>query len=159
MHRYWECKKLSTAFKEDEPIKNSAYLAKSALLSWQSCPIYYTRGCVPTAWTTRAPIPEVTETCIIGESTRYNRTYYTDGSGGKTGKDKRMRACGWAAVAITTGRWADDPLHPCMYRPTPTHALFGTVGGKEQTVPRAQLNACIELLADQTSDGDHICND
>ena len=31
--------------------------------------------------------------------------------------------------------------------------------GKAQTVPRAELQACIEIIADQTSDGTTMCTD
>ena len=44
MYRYWECPRLDGIYKDDEPIKMSKYMARGALASWQSCPIYFTRG-------------------------------------------------------------------------------------------------------------------
>ena len=73
MHRYWECPALQRRFKEDEPIKWSQYMAEGALASWQSCPIFFSRGCVPKKWTRRKPIPAMPTTFIMGASTRYNR--------------------------------------------------------------------------------------
>ena len=89
-----------------------------------------------------------------GESSnKRKRTYYTDGSGGHAGKDKRMRACGWGAFAIETIRSNDNPLSLCMCKPFSNHALWGE---GEQTVPRSELTACIDVLAELTGDGAYM---
>ena len=109
--------------------------------------------CGPKAWTRREDLPDEPVRHVLGSETSYNREYYTDGSGGTRGQHKRMRGCGWGVVAIETELSNDDPLALCMYKPVPTHTLWGALGGQAQTVPRAELTACIELLAEITMDG------
>ena len=62
-------------------------------------------------------------------------TIYTDGSGGKKSKDKRLRRCGWA--------WVVPKPH------SHKEAVFGARGalGGPQTVPRAELKAIHHCLA------------
>ena len=61
---------------------------------------------------------------------------YTDGSGGRSSSDKRLRRCGWAWVVPKPG--------------SNRQALYGARGSMEgkQTVPRAELTALLTCLMD-----------
>ena len=62
-------------------------------------------------------------------------TIFTDGSGGRRTKDKRLRRCGWAWVVPRRGS-----------NKIATYGARGSLGGL-QTVPRAELKAIQQCLA------------
>ena len=70
----------------------------------------------------------------IHEYSGTEATIFTDGSGGKRSKDKRLRRCGWAWVLPKEGSHKE--------------ARYGTRGslGGPQTVPRAELKAIHHCL-------------
>ena len=89
---------------------------------------------VPKPWTDIAPAPQ--EICrkegVFENSTPHTGELFTDGSGGIHTADPRIRRCGWAVV---------------MAQRTPQQSaisigeMWGTLGGPQQTVPRAELYA------------------
>ena len=63
-------------------------------------------------------------------------TVFTDGSGGRSSSDKRLRRCAWAWVCPRPGTNRDA-----------LHGARGALDGK-QTVPRAELTAILNCLLD-----------
>ena len=97
----------------------------------------YRRGIVSAKETT--PMDTILETEEwLGDIHEYSgeeATIYTDGSGGRRSKDKRLRRCGWAWVLPKAN--------------THKEARYGARGsqGGPQTVPRAELKAIHHCLA------------
>ena len=100
---------------------------------------------MPKAWTTPSTEPEYFREDLRSSkddlhSLRGYRGHkvqiYTDGSGGRSTSDKRLRRCGWAWVVPRPGTNRD--------------ALYGARGALEgkQTVPRAELLAILTCLMD-----------
>ena len=67
----------------------------------------------------------------------------TDDSGGKNSRDPQMRRVGWGLVLATA--------HGCR----PFGAAYGSLAGLRQSVPRAELNAFLELA--KRTDDDVTC--
>ena len=63
--------------------------------------------------------------------------YYTDGSGGKHSAAPALRRCGFGVAYMTEARGRSDFAW----------GVFGPLIGKVQTVPRAELFACVTVLA------------
>ena len=66
-------------------------------------------------------------------------------------KARRLRACGWAAAAISQVLASEDPMVPpyLTCKPEIQHKLWGGVSGPKQMVPRRELYACVQLLKTQ----------
>ena len=81
------------------------------------------------------PILETEESLgDIAEGEDSDVTIFTDGSGGKRTKDKRLRRCGWAWVLPKAGSNKEA-----------RYGARGALGGP-QTVPRAELRAIHHCL-------------
>ena len=101
------------------------------------CRTLYWRGLVSEEETT--PMGHIFDTVDISkpisECQDSKVTVFTDGSGGKRTKDKRLRRCGWAWVVPVPGSNKEV-----------RYGARGALGGL-QTVPRAELRAIHHCLS------------
>ena len=133
-HRIWTCKANHYDFNED--IRDSEHLLQEAACQREDQAALWCRGLVPRNFT----LPEAPEwnprPMQLG-SCLSPGTFYLDGSGGAHSADPRLRRCGWAAVKLDMSI-CDDPVV--------VEALFGPLGGPDQKVARAELNAAVQVL-------------
>ena len=104
-HTYWGCGRLEDS--TNHHIVDTQNLVREATTGVEKgdrC--FWLRGLVPSKWTrpTREPIeweePIGTGTQLTGKHV----TIYTDGSGGRSSNDPRIRRCGWAWCTMLEGR-------------------------------------------------------
>ena len=143
-HRFWYC---PANKKIDHPsIAKSDYLVSEARSYHAKFPCFWLRGVVPGAWLEDPCVkdePRLRRFHIEGihtfvPSSSSKQAVFTDGSGGKYTKDKRLRRCGWGWIVLSHPREGEFLCH---------QGGFGTLEGWSQTVPRAELRAAIEAVA------------
>ena len=135
-HRIWDCP--ANGASEDKAIGRSEHLkemAREGCEKGEDC--FWLRGLTPKDWVT----PQEAEEYVakVGSTVWDGGTYYLDGSGGERTRDRRLRRCGWATVKL-------KEEGPGMVEAKYSQAAFGSLGGRQQTVPRAELKAAIETL-------------
>ncbi len=135
MHRMWRCEANDRmdckAAKQSESLKGAAEASNK---EEEEC--FWTRGLVPKGWTATEEMEHIRPRRYGEEEWRGGR-FYLDGSGGKKTGDKRMRRCAWAAVKL------DEEAGKTTRS---IQAMSAPLGGKKQTVPRAELTAAVEVL-------------
>ncbi len=105
----------------------------------QRTAIFWCRGLPPKAWyEALIPAPRTDEDeTVIGEMDIAGGHIYSDGSGGRNSRDKRIRRCGYGYALIYEGRDGFELVS----------AAFGPLPGDAQTVPRAELMAVTSILS------------
>jgi hypothetical protein len=140
-HDVWECP--CTLEMTHEHITATNHLAATAKQGVELYPCHWLRGLVPWDWTWGALL----EKALLGEFQYYggrlapgvrlqlpvNAVAATDGSGGPDTRDPRLRRAGWG---LAVG--SQDCAIPIGW-------LFGALPGVQQTVPRAELYALVQL--------------
>ena len=128
-------------------IEKNQHLLAEASRHWESCPVFWRRGCIPRAWTQH---PEISEPALAEE---YGPMAHNpsplhalprvhgagDGSGGKQSKDQRCRRCGCGLVIVGS-----------VGSMTPLLTCFGGVNGR-QTIVCAELQASLCFLQRTTA--------
>ena len=108
---------------------------------------FWERGLVPAEWTqVRAPTDEHLEVDVGDISTWGGGWYFSDGSGGQHTKDPRMRRCGWSLVQLRNHSTQEYSAQGPPTSPEVRIGAWGALGGKKQTVPRAELFCVLRLL-------------
>ena len=108
---------------------------------------FWERGLVPAEWTqVRAPTDEHLEVDVGDISSWGGGWYFSDGSGGQHTKDPRMRRCGWSLVQLRNHSTQEYSAQGPPTRPEVRIGAWGALGGKKQTVPRAELFCVLRLL-------------
>ena len=134
-HLSWKCPVINGL---DIPeIQDTNGLINTAVRETQyAC--YWIRGFIPADWTTPIDAPEGSYSLYQhkGNTTNHRYKYYTDGSGRKYHDDPRIRRCGSAGASIS---FDTTP-------PTIADAIWGSLPGDHQTVPRAELYAIIIVI-------------
>ena len=134
---FWECPKVTENRHPSIQNSNRFCAECSRCKNDSKCRTLCWRGLVSEQETTAVgPILDTVETLgPISECEDSEVTIYTDRSGGKPTKDKRLRRCGWAWVLPKAGSNKEAK-----------YGARGALGGL-QTVPRAELRAIQHCLS------------
>ena len=136
-HLFWECPEVMENRHPSKQKSNSFCAEYSRCKHDPTCRALYWGGLVSEQETT--PAGQIFDTVeSLGPITEYEDTkvtIFTDGSGGKRTKDKRLRRCGWAWVLPQPGS-----------NKLARYGARGALGGL-QTVPRAELRAIHHCLS------------
>ena len=123
-----------------------------------NAPCFWNRGMMPKAWTKLDP-PSNSGFHDEYHNEHHNNEhrqeegqqweggwYFSDGSGGRNTKDPRRRRCGWSIAQLQGHSQSQYERGERTEEPEIRRAAWGTLPGERQTVPRAELQAVIELL-------------
>ena len=137
-HLFWGCPANDSI--PDQAVSASSHLKHRARAEHTGCPILWLRG-LPPADLYSAPLPPehpVLRTWghVPGEHDLQDVFFATDGSGGASSSCPRARRCGFALVALRVRGGQVELLY----------AAWGSLPGRRQTVPRAELHALTKLL-------------
>ena len=140
MHRYWLCPVLREV--EIEEVRASQHLLQLAVEQQEVAACLWCRGVPPTAMYCLKPPADTAVEWKIGDwgvLAEEGGIFGTDGAGGKHSSEPRLRRCGFSAVCLRRSAAGDGRLQLRA-------AMWSTLAGQHQSVPRAEMSAILWLL-------------
>ena len=140
LHVLWACPRNSDI--DELEVMSSQVLASDAVAGADNVACLWLRGLVPRSLTAvTSPCPGRREITYFGGvpcGPWPGGVYWTDGSGGKYGGVRALRRCGSGVSVVALGEGGRVEF---------VWGAFAPLRGELQIVPRAELNACIMVLA------------